>query len=278
MENTKDKSNIIVRVWKFFSLYEKLWLACLIIAGVTLAILIPDEEASGTLLMSCSLIALVAGITCELLISKQCRWNFIVSVIFVEVTEIIICFVLHYYASAIVTIVFWIPIDIISFIDWTRHKDNLDAHLTAVSKLNVKDTIATVLGIAAFSVLAGYLLTLVGGEDTYLDALTAGVGISNGVLILLRFREQWIAWYIYTILEAVLWILSGQYIMLVLSLGYLTNTTYGYIKWTRYIQSSNKLYKPKKIKPICVCFFYFKYVTKHILYDNIAIYRRIKLW
>lgn len=243
MEKSKDKSNIIVKVWRYFSLYEKLWLAILIIAGVTLAIVLPDEDSSSLLLMICSLIALVAGITCELLISKQSRWNFIVSVVFVEVTEVIICFVLHYYASAIITIVFWIPIDIVSFIDWTRHKDNLDAHLTAVRKLNVKDTIMAILGIMAFAVLAGYLLTLVGGEDTYLDALTAGVGISNGVLILLRYREQWIAWYIYTILEGVLWILSGQYIMLVLTLGYLTNTTYGYIKWTKYIHSNNKFVK-----------------------------------
>ena len=30
-------------------------------------------------------------------------------------------------------------------------------------------------------------------------------------------------------------ILAGQYVLLVLKLGYFTNTTYGYIKWSRYI-------------------------------------------
>lgn len=57
------------------------------------------------------------------------------------------------------------------------------------------------------------------------------------MFILLRYREQWVAWYISAILEAVINILSGQYVLLVLKVGYLTNTTYGYIKWTKYIKT-----------------------------------------
>ena len=41
-------------------------------------------------------------------------------------------------------------------------------------------------------------------------------------------------------LEAVINILAGQYVLLVLKLGYFTNTTYGYIKWTRYIKEHNE--------------------------------------
>ena len=60
------------------------------------------------------------------------------------------------------------------------------------------------------------------------------------MFILLRYREQWIAWYICSLLEAAINILSGQYVLLVLKVGYLTNTTYGYIKWTKYIKSHNE--------------------------------------
>ena len=59
----------------------------------------------------------------------------------------------------------------------------------------------------------------------------------NGVFILLRYREQWIAWYIDAILEMLINILSGQWALLPLKIGYLTNTTYGYIKWTKYIKA-----------------------------------------
>ena len=38
-------------------------------------------------------------------------------------------------------------------------------------------------------------------------------------------------------MEAVMKIMAGQYVLLILKLGYFTNTTYGYIKWSRYIRS-----------------------------------------
>ena len=41
-------------------------------------------------------------------------------------------------------------------------------------------------------------------------------------------------------LEAIINIVSGQFVLLVLKLGYFTNTTYGYIKWSKYIQSHTK--------------------------------------
>ena len=71
----------------------------------------------------------------------------------------------------------------------------------------------------------------------YLDACASAVGVVNGVFILLRYREQWIAWYIVAIRETVINIMVGQWILLVLKAGYLTNTTYGYIKWTKYIKT-----------------------------------------
>ena len=65
------------------------------------------------------------NILCELLISKQSRYNFLVSVL-VEITEIVICLVLMYrFATMVVTLFFWLPIDILSFINWSRHKEKL---------------------------------------------------------------------------------------------------------------------------------------------------------
>ena len=46
--------------------------------------------------------------------------------------------------------------------------------------------------------------------------------------------------YICAALEAVINILSGQYVLLILKLGYFTNTTYGYIKWSKYIREHQK--------------------------------------
>ena len=76
-----------------------------------------------------------------------------------------------------------------------------------------------------------------GREFRDVHACASAVGVANGLFIFFRLREQWIAWYICAFLEAVINILSGQYVLLVLKLGYFTNTTYGYIQWSKYIKS-----------------------------------------
>lgn len=241
------------KLWNYFTTYEKIWFFSILILAVIFAFIFPEEDINGVngrLIMGLYLADVFLNILCELLISKQSRWNFIVS-LFVEITEIAICVVLAYrFATMASTLFFWIPIDIISFINWSRHPDRRDEELTEVRKLSGVMEAVVIGGIALWTVCVGYFLTtldfgtdLFGGNEfmevlvCYLDACASAVGIANGVFILLRYREQWIAWYISSILEAVINILSGQYVLLVLKAGYLTNTTYGYIKWTKYIKS-----------------------------------------
>lgn len=192
----------------------------------------------------------VLNIACELLISKQSKWNFIVS-LGVEIAEIVTCIVCIYrFATMAVTLFFWIPCDIISFIMWHKHPDKQKEEITVVKKLTPLQDVFIILAIAVWTVGVGYLLTMIevpGGifatnlafENIvcYLDAAASAVGIANGLLILFRYREQWIAWYIVAILETIINIMAGQWILLVLKVGYLTNTTYGMIKWTKYINS-----------------------------------------
>ena len=157
------------------------------------------------------------------------------------------------------TLFFWLPCDIISFINWHKHPDRADDELTEVRTLTGWQEILIVAGIVVWTLGVGYALTLMdlgselfGGNRTlevivcYLDACVSAVGVANGLFILFRLREQWIAWYISAVIEAVINIISGQYILLVLKLGYLTNTTYGYIKWTKYIKEK-KQYKLNNI-------------------------------
>ena len=76
-----------------------------------------------------------------------------------------------------------------------------------------------------------------GGIGRIIHDPPLSVFYDHGVARVEPVREQWIAWYICAALEAVINILSGQYVLLILKLGYFTNTTYGYIKWTKYIKS-----------------------------------------
>jgi nicotinamide mononucleotide transporter len=155
---------------------------------------------------------------------------------------------MYRFATMVVTLLFWLPIDIISYINWSNHKDDDDEALTMVRRLKGYQEVLIIVAIAVWTVGVGYLIS---GLDIatdffadekletmiiYIDACASAVGIANGLFIFFRLREQWIAWYICAALEAVMNILAGQYVLLVLKLGYFTNTTYGYIKWSKYIK------------------------------------------
>ena len=249
MKKIKER---LVNLWNYFTTYEKIWFFSILILSVVFAFLFPEEDVNGVngkIIMGLYLLDIFLNILCELLISKQSKWNFIVSV-FVELTEIATLIVLaSRFATMATTLFFWLPIDIISFINWHKHPDKQEDDLTKVRKLSGWAEVLVILGIVVWTVGVGYLLTtldvetdLFGGNELietivcYLDACVSAVGIANGVFILLRLREQWIAWYIDAILEGVINVLSGQWVLLVLKLGYLTNTTYGYIKWSKYIK------------------------------------------
>ena len=244
---------IVLFFSRFFSTYEKCWFLSIMVLATIFAVLFPEESANGVngiVIMLLYLLDTFLNILCELLISKQSRYNFLVSVL-VEITEIVICLVLMYrFATMAVTLFFWLPIDILSFVNWTKHKDEAEDELTIVRRLKGYQEVLVIVAIAVWTLVVGYFISgldinsdfLAGNRDLelwviYLDACASAVGIANGLFIFFRLREQWIAWYICAALEAIINVLAGQYVLLILKLGYFTNTTYGYIKWSRYIRT-----------------------------------------
>lgn len=242
---------LILLFSKSFNNFEKTWFISIMILASIFSIVFPQEETNGvngTIIMFLYLLDTFLNILCELLISKQSRYNFLVS-IFVEVIEIIIFLILMYrFATLAVTLFFWLPIDIISYINWTKHKDIVDDELTVVRKLKGYQEIIIIVGIVIWTIIVGYFISglniysdFINDKNIeklliYLDACVSAVGIANGIFIYFRLQEQWLAWYLCSIIEMIINILSGQYVLLVLKIAYFTNTTYGYIKWNKYIK------------------------------------------
>ena len=243
---------IVLFFSKSFTTYEKIWFISIMVLATIFSCLFPEEEANGVngiVIMFLYLLDTFFNILCELLISKQSRYNFIVSIL-VEITEIVTCIILMYrFATMAVTLFFWLPIDIISFISWSKHKDEEDDDLTIVRKLSGYQELLVILGIIVWTLVVGYIISGLNIKTDfiqdkkletliiYLDACASAVGITNGLFIFFRLQEQWLAWYICATLESIINILSGQYVLLILKLGYFTNTTYGFIKWNKYIKN-----------------------------------------
>ena len=248
----KTKDNL-VKLWHYYTTYEKCWLFSICTLAIILGIVFADPESAKWLTVV-EIIAVLGGCSCELLLSKQSRWAFIVSFIFYDTTQTIVYFVNGFYVSALFEILFWIPMLFISFAVWSKHKDDKTAYLTKVRAVNIKRDLAIFIGALCVSVGVGLLFTKIGqiaeglSDWWYLDALANTFSVCNGIFLLFRFREQWVPWIGVAIVEAIMWILSGQYAMLVLSVGYLMNSTYGFIRWTKYAKKDKSL--PPVLPPV----------------------------
>lgn len=257
MENTTKENNWLskikhffvnigksfVKLWKYYSTYEKIWLISICTIGILLGIFFPEDPNQPSWLRVVEIIVIIGGCSCELLLSKQSKWAFVVSFFLYDITQTIVYIANGFYISALFELIFWMPILWISFYLWGKQTDSENKTLTVVKKVNYTRDLLIFLGVLLASVLTGILFTYIGGifegmsEYWYLDALANAFSVCNGLFLIFRFREQWIPWIGVALVEAVLWILSGQYIMLVLSVGYLMNSLYGLIMWRKYIKT-----------------------------------------
>ena len=221
-----------------FTPYQKWYLGIVLAIVILFCVFFPDymlDDTSNALLVAASVVCVLSNPICELLISKQSKMNFVVDIVFVELSELVVCFYNGWYVTAIIICVFWIPVSALSYWRWSRHQDEEKEELTVVRTLTPKQDVAVIAAIFAFAFLAGTLISRIpGAADSYVDALSSGFGIANGVLLLLRYREQWYAWFLTLAMDAALYIRGGAYIMLVTVAAMFVNTCYGYFKWYRY--------------------------------------------
>ena len=238
------ENNLKIRTLNFlrsFTPYQITYLVVVFALTIGFTIVMPDmmlEDMSNTFVVVCSVIAVLANPICELLISKQSRLNFIVDIFFIEIPEFVLCVWNGWYSIAIITLVFWIPIDIFSYIKWVRHTDSEHDELTVVKKLSLKQDILIIAAIAVFTIVIGSLIQLIpGASESYLEALAGACGMANGILLLLRYTEQWYAWFTTLVMYTVLYIVSGSFIMLITVAAMLVNTVYGFVKWVMYTRA-----------------------------------------
>lgn len=130
------------------------------------------------------------------------------------------------------------PLQVSGFISW---KKNLDASGSVrVRHFAIKTSIAVMVLCIIGSLLLGYLLTLIPGQQlAFLDSTSNYINLCGVVLMILRFEESWWLWLVNNIVDLVIWIImtarggAGSIMMLLVSIGYLLINVYGIIKWHR---------------------------------------------
>ena len=237
---------------KSFTKFESGYLTFVIILALGMAILFPEymlEDTSSALLLVCSIINVIANPLCEMMVSKQFRGNFLFDIFAIELTYIILSWHLGWYTLMLTCIFFWIPIDILSFLRWSKHIDQTDENVTVVKRLSWKTSILLFVGVVIFSLVMGSIMSNIpGSQDSYLEAFASAMGMVNGVLLMLRYSEHWYAWIVTTILYILMDLSAGAYGLLIDDIAMLVVTFYGIWKWFTYTKKHGTIQDKMDLK------------------------------
>lgn len=264
MENVAEAGSkgLLTRIKEYFTTYEKLWMLTITVLAIVMSILLPEDDAngvSGIVITVLYLFDVIIGSFCELLFSKQNKWGFLIYNL-VEVIEITVMIILRTrFASLAVALFYWIPAHTLGFFQWRKFMDTKEKEKTVVRRLKTWQTVLIMVLTVVWTCVIGYFVAKYSPDTdfyssskievavAYLDACLSIMSIIDGILMFFRSRESWWTWYLYIIVETIVNIISGQWILLVYKFGYLTNTTYGLVVWTRYIRKQEALGNAKEV-------------------------------
>lgn len=130
------------------------------------------------------------------------------------------------YAKIIENIFYLITMFIGIFI-WNKHYDDR----VETKSISRKNLFIIFSGTTLVSLLAGYLLSFTDDAYPYIDAFTTIPAFVAQILMITRYREQWIFWVLIDIGCLILWSIIGNGYMIAQYIFWIINCIYGWVVW-----------------------------------------------
>lgn len=177
-----------------------------------------------------ALISGIAGIYSVVYCSEKKMKYYLFSIIQI-LTYSYICWQNQLYGKLIENGVYIIS-TIIGIYIWFRHLDNDQKVIT--KKLNKIQWIITITCTIIGMIITYYLLNYVNGNNVMLDTLSTVLALTAQILMIMRYKENWIVWFIVDVLCIWIWIVNENWCMTIQYTFWLINTIYGYFLWNKH--------------------------------------------
>lgn len=209
--------------------FEVVLLVLFVLAQVVAYILSPDSVLA--------MISGIAGIICVVLVSKGKISNYFFGLIFAY-TYFYVSWGQNFIGEMNSVLYVYLPSQFIGYFMWQNnlHKDGKLQGSVQAKALTTKGWIFMLLFLVFGTLIFVQILNWAGGSSTGLDGLTTIITFTAQLLMILRYREQWILWIALNIFSIFLWAETpAMYLMYAV---YLLNSIYGYYNWTK-LQNKN---------------------------------------
>ena len=177
-------------------------------------------------------VSAVCGVICIFFCAKANISSFVFAIIN-TLTYAVYLLYWHIWGTASLELLFYLPMNIISWYLWAKHRDAQLTQKTKAKKLALPANILCAVLMLVSAYIYHTVLVQFGGHVAWFDAFTLSIGIIATVLAMLRYREQYIWWIVADVISVGMFIAHFDAVYLTKRSIYLIMAVIGLINWTR---------------------------------------------
>ena len=212
-------------MWDGFSLNEKLFMWGMVLLQILVYIVAPDSWYG--------VVAGIAGCISVVLTAKG-RWMMYPIGFIQNFTYTVLAFQNKFYGEVIEQ-VFYIVTMIWGMVAWAKNM-NTNEDGTQDVKTRKFTWLEWVLSVGATILLTmafGGFLESIGAAQAYTDATTNVMALFAQIMMVKRYREQWVWWILIDVFCIKMWWVAGNWSMVAMYIAWTANCIYGWYNWTK---------------------------------------------
>lgn len=247
-----NRKEELAKSFKELKWYEYLMGAVMIIIAARAMVLGFTEGASDgnpAWLTVINFISAVCGVICVFFTAKANISNFLFATVNTLVYAVYLVY-WHIWGTAALEILFYIPMNFVSWYHWAKYRDEELTQKTKAKRLSVTQNVFWAAVVVAGAAAYHYILVFIDGTEMFgtvqsvkdirwLDAFTLSIGIIATILELLRYREQYVWWIITDVISVVMYIIHFDAVYLTKRSIYLVVAVIGIVNWARLNKERN---------------------------------------
>ncbi len=219
---------------------------CVIMLAISIYYAVLPQEDTPRWLAIINFISGLCGIICVFFTAKANRMNFPFAVVNTSVFMIYLAY-FGIWATFWLEAVVYFPMNIISWVNWYRHKDDEDKLLAKSKVLKWWQSLIVILIILAITVFVHLALSFLAGNTwmrfatqfgwnvsvmKWLDSAIFAIGIVAIGLEALRYKEQYVWWLITDVIAVAQYVLKKDPVYVTKKAIYLVEALVGIKNWS----------------------------------------------
>lgn len=218
-------------MWDGFSIGERLFMWGTVLLQIIVYIIAPDSWYG--------IAAGIAGCISVILTAKG-RWLMYPIGFIQNFTYTVLAFQNRFYGE-VMEQAFYVVTMLWGMYAWAKNMNvNEDGTQDVKTrKFTVSEWILSIAATVVMTVGFGFVLKRIGAAQAYTDAATNIMALFAQIMMVKRYREQWVWWIVIDLLCIKMWFVAGNWSMVAMYIAWTANCLYGWRNWTKLNKAQN---------------------------------------